>query len=95
MQTLRKQPSENRLYEMKFDALLGPGVTVASITSFTCVPSTGITLVGGATFAGKSVFQRISTGTLGVSYKFTGVIVDSAGNTVEGEGRLAIINEGA
>lgn len=95
MQTLRKQPSESRLYEMKFDALLGPGVTVASVTSVTPVPLTGITIVGGPTFSGKSVFQRISAGTLGVSYKFTIIIVDSAGNTVEGEGRMAIINEGA
>lgn len=96
IQTLRKQPTETRNYEMKFDALLDASETIASITSVTPVPATGITLVGAAAIStnGKSVIQKISGGTLGVSYKITIIVVTTPGGFIlEGDGRLAIVDE--
>ena len=87
--TLTKQPAESRLYSMDFSPLLADALTVSSVTSVTVAPS-GPTLSGAATVNGVYAYQRILGGTAGVTYKVTFVVVDSAGNILEGEGMLVV-----
>jgi hypothetical protein len=89
--TLEKQPGESKIFSMNFTARIASSATIASITSITATPA-GLTLVGSATAVGKKVFQRISGGTNLASHLITIVIVDSDGNTVEGEGRLNVFD---
>jgi len=89
--TLEKQPAESKLFSMDFTARLASSATIASVTSITAVPA-GLTLVGSAVAAGKKVFQRISAGANLASHVVTIVVVDSDGNTVEGEGRLNVLD---
>ena len=89
--TLEKQPSESKIFSMDFTARIGASATIASVTSITATPA-GLTLVGAATAVGKKVFQRISGGTSLASHLITVVVVDSDGNTVEGEGRLNVLD---
>lgn len=93
LQTLTKQPSENRLYEMKFDALLGPDETIESILSVEVVPSvvgSVVNFIDAPIISLKSIFQRIKGGQARVSYKITFVVFTTDGNTIEGEGRLIV-----
>lgn len=87
--TLTKQPAESRLFEMDFAAMLATGETLSSVSSVTAAPA-GLTLTGAASASGTSAFQRIEGGTAGVTYRVTFVVVTSNGNTLEGEGNLAV-----
>jgi hypothetical protein len=91
LQTLTKQPSESRAYDMDFRGILDDGVTVASVTSFTASPTTvpALTITGTA-FAGTVVQRQIAAGANDTMYKVTCIIVDSQGNTIEGEGYLYV-----
>ena len=89
-QTLIKQPAESRLYTMDFSQNLASGVTLSSVTSVAASPS-GLTLSGAAAVS-NDVYaqQQISGGTAGIVYTVTFVVVDSQGNTLEGEGKLQV-----
>lgn len=89
LQTLIKQPSENRLYTMDFYANMAVGETVTAVVSVTASPS-GLTITDPATFSGTTASQRISGGASGVSYKVTFVVDTSSGNRLEGEGILQV-----
>lgn len=88
-QTLIKQPSESRLYTMEFAANLASGETLTSVSSVTASPS-GLDLSATPSVSGTKAQQRIASGTAGVQYKVTFVVVTSAGNTLEGEGYLTV-----
>lgn len=87
-QTLVKQPSENRLFSMEFAPLMAEGSTLISVTSAASTPA-GLT-VGANAVSGTKATVRLSAGTAGVLYKVTMVVVDSDGNTLEGEGLLQV-----
>lgn len=91
VQRLRKQPSESRVYEMKFDAKMASADSITGVVSFTYTP-TGTISVAAPSFAGKSVFARVSGGATGEKYKFTGVVSTSAGDQLEGEGYLELFD---
>lgn len=88
---LGKQPSESKVYEMKFDAKMATADTITSIVSFTYAP-TGTISAASPTFSGKSVFARVSGGATGEKYKFTAIVGTSAGDQLEGEGYLEIFD---
>lgn len=84
-QILVKQPSESRLYKMRFTGLLpdlAAGEVITGITSL--VATAGIT-VSGSSFSDTYVQFRAAGGTAGVVYTVTAVVTTSFGNTVEGE----------
>lgn len=89
--TYEKQPSESRLYEFDFSGKMTAAETISSVTSVTPSPASGIT-VGAPTTSGQVVQVRISSGTADTTYKLTVIVVTSAGNTLEMEGRLHIRN---
>lgn len=93
-QTLEKKAGESRLYGMDFAGLLDSGVTLSSNASFTITPSTGtvpLTKSGSVTLAGTVASFRLLGGDLDMVYTIDVVCVDSAGNTIEGDGKLRII----
>ena len=91
LQTLVKQPSESRLYNMDFRVLLDDGVTIAAVTSFVSSPTTVPPLtMDGPAFSDTVVQRRIAGGKHNTVYTVTCVIIDSEGNTVEGEGYLFV-----
>lgn len=90
IETLKKQPSESRLYTMDFSANLTTSETLASVTSVTADVS-GLT-IGTPVLGSRSAQVRISGGTADVVYKVTWIVVTSAGNTLEAEGYLRIEN---
>ncbi len=92
---LTKQPSEDRLYEMDFSALLAAGETLSSVSSITQaargnVQGAASLVIGSGAASGAKVQFRISGGTDGEDYKITVVATTSQGNTLEGEGWLYV-----
>jgi hypothetical protein len=87
---LRKQPADNRLYDMQFLSRMDAGETITAVLSCTATPS-GLDL-GTASFSGTLAQVRIGSGVSGVKYKVTFVVSTSADNTLEGEGYLAVRN---
>ena len=96
LEVLIKQPSETRIYDLKFDDVLPSGATISQINQVKAEPRGNVvnsdTLnVGSPTGVGTtSVQMTISGGKDGEDYKITAVIVDSSGNTLEGEGMLYV-----
>jgi hypothetical protein len=88
--TLVHQPTESRLYNFEFAALLSTGETISSVTSVTPSPASGIT-VGSPAISGTKVQVRVS-GATAVYYKLTAIIVTSASNTLETEGILRVVD---
>ena len=93
---LEKQPSENRRFYMDFAEKLR-GSTIVSISSFGWAGLGRITgasalTPGTATIDGDAVTFTLAGGTSGEVYKVTVVVVDSAGNTLEGDGALFVTN---
>lgn len=89
-QTLTKQPSESRIYDMSFSANMIAAEAISSVTSIVATPA-GLTL-GPPTFSGTRLQVRISGGTTGVLYKLTAVVVTSLANILEGDGYLLVQN---
>ena len=92
IQTLTKQPGDNRLYDMEFAGLLVQDDTLASVSSLTVSPdptSPALT-VGSATVSGTRAQFRISGGKAEVRYKITLVVLTVGGDTLEGEGYLFV-----
>ena len=91
---LVKQPNESRMYRIDFSNLL----VGASLSSITSVISVKQDVVGGSTnvdissqaLDGDSVQFRIANGTAEENYKLTAIVVDTAGNTLEGDGMLYV-----
>lgn len=90
VETLKKQPSESRVYTMDFNANLATSETIATVVSVTADVS-GLT-IGSPVVGTRSAQVRISGGTVDVLYKVTWVVTTSAGNTLEAEGYLRIEN---
>jgi len=88
-QTLILQHGESRLFTMHFTSNLASGETIASITSVTAAP-TGLTISGNAIATLGKKIQFSITSTTPNSYKVTGKVVTSTGNTLEGEGILLV-----
>ena len=95
LEALVKQPSESRLYTFDFTALLSTN-TISSVTSIVQINqnlvsgSSALTL-GSPTTDNTSLVQiRVEDGTDLEDYKLTAIIVDSGGNTLEGEGLLRV-----
>lgn len=89
--SLIKQPSESRLFAMDFSANLAAGESLASVVSVT-VDKAGLTITDPPTYGGTKAQQRISGGTAETRYKVTFVVTTSAGNTLEGEGILQVMD---
>lgn len=89
---LEKQPAETRRYYMDFAEKLR-GRTIASVTSLSIAGLGRITgaaaiTPGAFTIDGDAVTFTLAGGTSGEVYKVTVLIVDSGGNTLEGDGAL-------
>lgn len=89
IQTRYKQPTESRVYTMDFSGKMQAGETIASVTTFTVAPATGLTY-NTATPDGQVVNFRLSGGTVNTQYKITVLVLTSDGNTLEGEGNLLV-----
>ena len=97
--TLSKQPSESRLYDMDFEPRIAeletltgtPAVSEKTINQDTGVKTvtTDLTL-GIATASGQTAQVRISGGLDGVLYEVTFKANTSLGNSVEAEGLLLV-----
>lgn len=97
--TLSKQPSESRLYDMDFSPRIAvaenltgtPTVTEKTIDQVTGAKavSTDLTL-GTATSSGQTAQVRISGGLDGVLYEVTFKANTTLGNAVEAEGLLLV-----
>lgn len=91
---LVKQPAESREFAMDFTNLL-VGSALSSVNSVVQANqnkvggSTALTL-GTPAVDGDSVTVQISDGTDDENYKITAEVVDTAGNTLEGEGMLYV-----
>jgi hypothetical protein len=83
-----KQPSESRVYAIDFRNLLAAGDTCKTVSSLAVSPA-GVTLGTGAA-SGTFVRFRASGGTAGVTYQITAVVVTTNGDTLEGDGLLAV-----
>lgn len=92
--TLIKQPITNRRFTMDFSALLlNAGLaSVVSVSSrrLNRVAGAASVVLGAATISGSSVTFQIGGGTSGEAYKITVVVVDTVGNTLEGDGLLLV-----
>jgi hypothetical protein len=91
-----KQPGESRLFRMYFTDLL-VNAQVTSVTSVVAVSQNKVSgsssvTVGTNTFGPDYVDVRLSAGTDLENYKITAVVVDTAGNTLEGDGVLYVRN---
>lgn len=89
MDTLIKQPSESRLYELDFAPLMVSGEIISSVGSFVATP-TGLTLDTATNIGAKKIQKRVSGGAVNVLYKLTAVVTTSAGNILEGDGYLQV-----
>ena len=85
---LIKQPSESRVYTMRFFPNMAAIDTISSITSVEATPS-GLTL-GTPQIVGQTVVVRVSSGTTGVRSHFTFKVVSSTGDNLEGDGWLLV-----
>ena len=88
MTTLLKQPAETLNYTMDFTDLLSQGDYLDSIDSVTATP-TGLTL-GTPAIDGTNVVFSIAGGTDGVTYLLEVVVDTFDGETLEGDGNLAV-----
>ncbi len=92
IQVLEKQPSESRLYDVEFAALLRGSDTLASVVSVTVSPSstTPALTVGSPTYSGTRAQFRVSAGKAETRYRFTVVVTSVGGDTLEFEGVLFV-----
>jgi len=94
-QTLFKQPSESRLYNFLFGANIksDAGEAISQTPTIAIAPVTTPPLTAGsATYAGSVAQFRLSGGLAGTLYKVTVSVTTSAGNTLEDEGKLQVLN---
>lgn len=92
-----KQPSENRLFDLPMG--LGDGRVIASVYAVTAtakglVAQAAALSVVVSAFAGGVVQLRISGGTDGEVYLITGAVIDSAGDLVEADAELHVMDLG-
>ena len=78
---LNKQPSESVLYDIDFAPVLRSDDNIDSVTSVTTAQS-GL-VIGSPSFSGQKVQVQISSGTDGILYKLTAIIVSVAGHIKE------------
>lgn len=99
--TLTKQPSESRLYDMDFSPRLAVGENLTgtpTVTEKTVDPNTGLKTVstdltfGIPTSALQIAQVRISVGLDGVLYEVTFVSNTTLGNIVEAEGLMLVLD---
>lgn len=92
--TLIKQPAESRLYTMDFTPLLSEGIVLASVVSVAQAHDADADplVINAPTFVGPHATTRVSGGESGNKYKLTFLVTDSAGNTLESEGYLQVVN---
>ena len=101
--SLVKQPSESRLYDMEFATLLLTGETLTGVTSVTeqtstedvdgnevLTTTTDLTFSGAPAYSGTLAQQRIEDGVDGTLYKITFLVTTSASNILEGEGYMLV-----
>lgn len=91
---LRKQPNTDKVLNMDFASVLG-SATIASVTSSAAVNQGVITgsgeiTVGTTSISGSLVQLPMENGTHGEDYLVTVVIVDSNGESQEGDGILQV-----
>ena len=89
-----KQPAESRLYAIDFVNLLATDDTLSSVTSVLAndeSAETGIT-VGTGAISGTEVQFRLSGGNAGTTYKIECIAVTSGGDTLEGDGYIAVVD---
>jgi phage gp36-like protein len=92
-----KQPSENRLYDLPMG--LGDGRSIVSINAVTATVKGLVAEVAPlsavvSAFAGGVVQIRISGGTDGEVYRITASVVDDAGDLVEADAELHVLDLG-
>jgi len=91
--TLCKQPSESRLYSMDFAPRITPGDTVASVISIISDPNTDLVIGPGVIDPTNLIVQsRLSGGLDGVTYKVTFLVNTTAGDILEADGFLAVVD---
>ena len=78
---LNKQPSESDIYDIDFAPVLRSDDNIDSVTSVTTAQS-GL-VIGSPTKSGQKVQVQISSGTDGILYKITAIIVSVAGHIKE------------
>jgi hypothetical protein len=91
---LEKQPNETRRFYMDFAEKLR-GNTIVSISSLAIaslgrIPSSAAVTPGTQSIHGDSITFTLAGGTSGEVYKVTVIIVDSAGQVLEGDGALFV-----
>lgn len=95
-QKLEKQDSEKRYYSMDFSNLMASGETISSITLITSEDrdggSTSDLVIGGEQIAGQTIEMWISGGTKFHVYRVEVNITTSAGQILQGDGLLEILD---
>jgi len=93
MDTLIKQPSESILYDMDMTGVgrLSSGDTIASITSVTA-DIAGLTISNTSHNSAALVQFRAAGGTDGTTYKVAAIVTTNNGDTLEGEGRILVMD---
>jgi hypothetical protein len=93
-QTLCKQPSEKRKFEMRFGNLLATGETLTSIDSVTAEKvgkgASDLTFSGEVIETDNKVTFWIEDGTHGSRYRVEVTVQTSGGATLEGDGILKV-----
>ena len=99
-QTLSKQPSEVRKFEMDFTSVLGSSENISAIQSINSEKVGGYTtdLVIGSTGLVSAtptgtVQMYIESGTLGSTYRIEVLVTTDASQTLEGDGILYITDQ--
>lgn len=92
MTTLTKYSLESRVYNFDFaavDELAVDGDTIATVTSVTSVPTSGLT-IGTPSVSSPIVSVTISGGTPGVDYELRCLVHTAANAVLLGIGRLVV-----
>ena len=93
VEILEKRVSESRLYNFNFSPKLSDAESISSLVSLTnAATTTGLTAltVGTAVISGKQIQFRVSGGSDGGKYLFTGRVTTSLSNIVQAEGYLLV-----
>jgi len=93
MDTLIKQPGESILYDMDMRGVgrLASGDTIASVTSVTA-DIAGLTINNNSHNSAALVQFRAAGGTDGTTYKVTATVTTTNGDTLEGEGKILVMD---
>lgn len=87
---LIKQPSESKLYDVKFASVMGVTETITKVLWLACDPPTVTS--NEVTYSGQTVQVRLSNGGNGTECKVSAAAQDSAGNVHEVDAWLWVVD---